>query len=170
MRLGIHDHNVIVRFAVPGEILGYRALFSNESYSATAEAAEDSSICFVPKPIIDELFHRDMSLPPALLKKISEDLRASESRLLRLVGAPLRERLAELLVVLKSQYGTARRGDQEILNFRLSRREMACFLGTTTESVIRQMSRFKKEGAVKEGPWGLSINENVLHAISDIGQ
>jgi CRP/FNR family transcriptional regulator len=148
VRSGLHDHNIIVRIAVSGELLGYRALFSKEPYSASAEVIEEAHVCFIPKETIDRLLEKNIQLASALLTKVSRELRNSEERMHRLVDAPLRERLAELLVMLKDQYGTTVRDQTPYLNFKLSRKEMADFLGTTTESVIRALSDFRKEGLV----------------------
>ncbi len=166
IRFGLNDHSVIVRFVVSGDLLGYRSLFSKEPYSASAKVVEDAAVCFIPKTYIDMLINRDENLPQALLSKMSRDLRDSEDRLLSFVDASLRERLAEFLIALKEQYGVIIRDGKEFINFKLSRREMACFLGTTTESVIRQISQFKKEDLIKEELEGISINEDQLHSIA----
>ena len=83
-----------------------------------------------------------------MLRKLAKDLRTAEDRFEHLVESPLRVRLAELLIAFLDHYGTTFEDGQPILNIRLSRKEIAKLLGATTESVIRQISSFKKENLV----------------------
>jgi|GEM_PF-3928143 len=39
----------IVRFATEGDILGYKSLLCSESFSASAIALGDCTICFIPR-------------------------------------------------------------------------------------------------------------------------
>ena len=45
----------ILRFAQPGDFLGYRALIADEPLVATAVCMEESSACFIPKKVFLEI-------------------------------------------------------------------------------------------------------------------
>ena len=49
VRSGNEGKDQIVRLVKTGDIFGYRALFSNTRYNASAIALEDSRICFIPR-------------------------------------------------------------------------------------------------------------------------
>jgi len=57
----------------------------------------------------------------------------------------VRERLAEILLILMDTFGL----DQtKVLQISLTREEMANMVGTATESVIRLLSEFKLDGLI----------------------
>jgi CRP-like cAMP-binding protein len=57
----------------------------------------------------------------------------------------LRKRVAQALVELVKTYGQSQPGP---VSMRLSREDLASRVGTATESVIRTLSDFKKEGLI----------------------
>jgi CRP-like cAMP-binding protein len=58
----------------------------------------------------------------------------------------LRMRVAAALVELAQTYGN---GSDSTVTLKLSREDLASRVGTATESVIRTLSEFKKEGLVE---------------------
>ena len=59
---------------------------------------------------------------------------------------PVRERLAEALLLLKSTYGL--KEDNRTLNVKITREDLAGIVGAATESVIRNLTELKSEGIV----------------------
>lgn len=137
----------ILRLAKAGDVLGYRALIANERYHCSAMALEDSSICVIDKSYIEQLIGTNTKLAFEMLKKISGDLKLAEEHIVSLSQKNVRERMAEALLFLKATYGLA--DDGETLNVQLSREEIADYVGTSTESAIRQLSEFNTEGLVE---------------------
>jgi len=68
-------------------------------------------------------------------------------KITHLAQKPVRERLAETLLFIKETYGVEQ--DGSTLNVRLSREEIANLVGTATESAIRLLSEFKKDGLIE---------------------
>jgi CRP-like cAMP-binding protein len=62
-----------------------------------------------------------------------------------LISGKVEKRLAALLLGLSEKHGTPFSGGIKI-NLKLTRQDMADSVGTTVETAIRVMSRFKKEG------------------------
>ena len=78
----------------------------------------------------------------------------------------VRERLAELLLVLRTTFGEHEEGYIDVL---LSREELANMVGTATESLIRLMTEMKKEGLVETQGKKISIaNEGALKSAADL--
>lgn len=138
----------IVRLAGPGDLIGYRSLFAEESYSATAEAMEDATVCFLEKSVFLPLLAKEPGLAMKMIRKLSGELRHAEDRMTDIAQKPVKERLAELLLLLKETYGKANNGGVEI-GLSLSREEMAEMIGTTQETIIRLLSEFKARGFLK---------------------
>ena len=137
----------IVRLVKAGDIMGYKALLSNERYTATATALEDSSICFIPKDLFLSILQKDASLSFEMMRILSSELRKAELKITHLAQKPVRERLAETLLFIKETYGLE--ADGHTLSVRLSREEIANLVGTATESAIRLLSEFKKDGMIE---------------------
>jgi len=143
-KIGQEGKEQIIRLAKAGDILGYRALISGDEYIASASTLEDSRVCFIPKDTIFDLFKKNMDFSLYLVKLLSQDLEHVENRMVNLAQKPVRERLAEALLILKETYGMEK-GNNTYINIALSREDLANIVGTATETVIRLLAEFKNE-------------------------
>lgn len=132
----------------PGTLMGHRSLLTNQPHTVTAEALVDSRVCFFEKKFFLDLLNQEPSVSIEVLKKLSQDLDAVEDRLLDLVEKPVPVRLARLLLMLKEVHGRpSPKG--VVLTLGLTREEMAEMIGTTQETTIRLLSRFKQKGYLR---------------------
>ncbi|MGZ5244892.1 MAG: Crp/Fnr family transcriptional regulator [Bacteroidia bacterium] len=145
-KLGSNAREQIVRLAKPGDILGYRSLLGNEKYYASAVALEDSVICFIPRQQLFMLLEKYPNLSVKLLKLLSHDLASAERKMVEMVQKPVRERVAEALLLLKEVYGFEE--DNKTLNIILTREDIGNLVGTTTETTIRILSDLKEENII----------------------
>lgn len=148
----------IVRIAGPGDLLGYRSLVSEEPYHATAEAMQDCDICCIDTQTFLEMLSRDPLLAKNLLAKLAKELRGAEDHATSLAYRSVRERMAELLLILKASYGEEDTSGTR-LDIQLSRAELADMIGVTQETAIRLVSDFKKEGLISVQGRNLTIND-----------
>lgn len=74
---------------------------------------------------------------------LSTELKAAEERIMEMAQKPVRERLAETLLLLRQTHGVE--ADKTTLGIKLTRIELANIVGTATESVSRLLSKFKEE-------------------------
>lgn len=138
-----HDgKDQIVRLAKAGDVLGYRSLLANEPYKASAITLDDSSVCLVPRETFFSLVKQHASLSGKIIQLLNNDLNTAENLLLSMAQKSLRERVAEMLVLLKETYGYEK--DGQTIALRLKREDMANLVGTNTESVVRFLSEFNK--------------------------
>jgi CRP/FNR family transcriptional regulator len=133
----------IVRMAKVGDVLGYRAVISNERYGATAVALEDSNVCFIPKEQFLQAIKTDGNLGFETMKLLSHQLREAEQKLTHLAQKPVRERLAESLLFLKETYGYEE--GTQCISVQLSREDIANLVGTATETAIRILSEMNRD-------------------------
>lgn len=136
----------ITRLLRGGDLLGYRALLSGGRYNASAVVLEDTQVCFIPKELFVTALKNDAILSFEVMKLLSVDLQRAELKITHLAQKPVRERLAETLLFIKETYGYEQ--DGITLNVRLSREEIANLVGTATESTIRLLSEFRKDGLI----------------------
>lgn len=144
---GYDGKEQILRLVKSGDILGYRALMTNERYHCSAVALEDCSICSIDKQYFLDLVKRDNKLLFEVVRRISNDLKTAEEHIVSLSQKNVRERIAEALLFLKATYGFA--DDGQTLNITLSREEIADYVGTSTETAIRLLSEFNQDKLIE---------------------
>lgn len=143
---GTEGKEQIIRLAKDGDIIGYRALISGETYSATATVIEDSKICLIPISVFYELLQQNSSLTSNVMKLLATELKEAENKITNIAQKPVLERLAETMIMLKEYYGYE--DDDNSLNISITREEISNIVGTATETVIRLMSDLKREGII----------------------
>lgn len=141
-KLGFNRKEQILRFIKEGDIIGYRALLIGEAYQATAEAMSDLQAIFIPSDVFLHLLEVDSQLSYTMLQKISFELGESSNTVTFLAQKTVRERLAEVLLLLEQKLGTDPEG---FIKISLTREEIANLIGTATESAIRLISEFKQD-------------------------
>lgn len=135
----------ILRLTKPGDSLGYRALISGDNYMASAEALEDSRVCFIPKATFDSVLQTSDKLFVRIIQVLAEDLKVAENQMAAMANKTVRERTAEALIIIHNYYGVAPDGSIAVA---MSREDLASMVGTATESLIRMLSEFKSEGLI----------------------
>ncbi|MCK5825098.1 MAG: Crp/Fnr family transcriptional regulator [Ichthyobacteriaceae bacterium] len=141
-KLGIEGKEQIIRFAKSGDLLGYRAILSDEPLSASITALEETRACFIPRQELFELIEQSPSFSMQLMKVACHDLGEAGRIITNLAQKTVRERLAEMLLLLESTFGVTSDGN---LDVSLTREEIANLVGTATESTIRLLSEFKED-------------------------
>lgn len=132
-------------------------MLSDEEYGACAEAMTPVEAKFIPKEIFHQLLRNHAELSYALLQKISYELGEYSNTIKFLAQKTVRERLAEILLLLEKKIGTTPEG---YINLNLTREELANLIGTATESAIRLVSEFKQDGLIKVDGRNIKI---ILH-------
>lgn len=133
-------HNHILRVIPRGGILGYRSLFAEEAYEASAVVHEDAEICLIPKHAISELIQKHPEIALKFLAHVSKELRNAEHRLCGLTDKNASERTAEALLFLKEKFA----------NQSWTRKDIAEWAGTTPETVMRTLATFEDEGILSQ--------------------
>jgi len=146
VKAGEDGRNHILRLHRQGDLLGYRSLFSETGYNASAIALEECHICFIPRELFLKFIKEDSDLAFELLKMLSDDLKRADTHLTNLAQKPVRERAAEALIFIQETYGFTE--DKKTIDAIFTREDIANIVGTATETIIRVLSDFNKEGAV----------------------
>ena len=157
----------ILYLAKEGDFLGYSALLGEENYTSSAMIIEDAKICFIPREAFLGSMMKNAEFFKRITKQICHELGVMEEKLTDASQKSIRERLALLLLQLANTYGVDGGGYQRI-NLLLTREELAGMVGTATESVIRLLSEFKKDGLIElEGKKILLKDKKGLARLSD---
>jgi CheY-like chemotaxis protein len=137
-----------------GDFLGYPALIEDRNYDDTAVALEESEIIQVPRDDFQELIYGDITVATKFIRIITQNVKDKEERLLNLAYSSLRKRVAKALVDINGKFNT--QGQNRPIE--ISREDIAQYIGTATESLIRTLSDFKSEKLIeiKEGKIAIS--------------
>jgi len=145
-KLSPNGKDQIVKLVSKGELLGQRSMISDEPVNLSAIALEDMEVCFIPKSEIMGLFNQNNNFSMNVMKTICGDLKEADDHMVNMAQKTVKERLAETLLYLKDTFGT---NDDQSLKTQLSREELASIIGTATESCIRLLSDFNKNGLIE---------------------
>jgi CRP/FNR family transcriptional regulator len=147
-RLGIDGKEQIIKISASGDLLGYKALISDQHYNLSAEALDDCVVCFVPKEDFLELLKPGGSFYTDILKAVCEENGIMASKMTEMAQRSVRQRAALSLLMLKDTYGIEHEQEGEI-EINLTREDLANIIGTATESLIRLLNEFKKENLIE---------------------
>jgi CheY-like chemotaxis protein/CRP-like cAMP-binding protein len=129
-----------------GDFVGYIALLENSVYEESAEILEDSIIVSISKDDFLNAIYNDMTIAGKFIKLITHNVRDKEDRLLHLAYDSLRKRVAKALVEISAKFSKPGTDVQQI---DISREDIAQYVGTATESLIRTLSDFKSEKLIE---------------------
>ncbi len=164
-KLSPNGKDQIVRFIKKGEMIGQRSVISGSMAHLTVTALEDMQACYIPKEEIYSNFKANPEFSVDITKSICSDLDNANIAIANMAQKNVKERLADTLLLFDRTFGEDRDG---FLNIILSREEIANAIGTATESSIRLLSQFKKEGLIElKGKKIKLINKTKLQHITE---
>lgn len=141
-KTGIDGREQIIYFAKPGDIIGYRSILSGELACSSAKAVNQSTLCFIPGDLLIGMIKENGEFAMDVLQQSCKELGEANSYITDIAQKTVRERLAEVLIKLKENFGLDAENELQIS---LTREELANIVGTATESVIRLLSEFKQD-------------------------
>lgn len=146
-----------------GDYIGYLALLEDDSYDETAEVLEEATIVFIPKENFLTTVYNDLQIATKFIKLISKDVKEKEDRLLNLAYDSLRKRIAKALIDIYNKFNQQNNVNQ----LDISREDIAQYVGTATESLIRTLSDFKSEKLIeiKEGKIRITSLDKLEHLL-----
>jgi CRP/FNR family transcriptional regulator, cyclic AMP receptor protein len=139
---------LILKIAVPGDVVGLGAVISGSKYEVTAETIEPTEIKHISQSEFLSFIqhHGQASLHAA--KALSEEYKTAffDARRLALSGSAA-GRLASILLEWAR---AASCGKPELrLTMALTHEELASLVGTSRETVTRMLGRFRKEKLIQ---------------------
>lgn len=143
------------------DFIGYLPLLEDKLYEDTAEILEEAELLAIPKDDFLRAIYHDMNIAAKFIKLIAQNVKDKEERLLQLAYGSLRKRVAKALLDINAKFGT---GNNAI---HISREDIAQYVGTATESLIRTLSDFKTEKLIEtvEGKIRVANKEKLQHML-----
>ncbi len=155
----------IITIAKPFDYVSLLSVFSNKRYNYSVSALEDSVTCHVKMDEIRTMAEENGALALNFLKNMSRVADKIILDTLEIRKKHLRGRVAFLLIYFSQNVYFSPEFDLP-----LTRKEMAEFVGMTTENVIRSMSELRRDGILKiYGKTIQIVNMDTLKSISEFG-
>lgn len=160
-------HQIVVRYAGAGETFGCVPLYSGRNYPATAAAVTDCDALSWDHTATIRLMERYPRLAINALRLLGAELAEARARYQELATERVEQRVARALVRLVSRGG--KRTDEGVLiNFPLSRQDLAELTGTTLHTVSRILSGWEAAGIIKSGRQRVVVRKP--HALVSIAE
>ena len=164
-KMSNNGRDQIIKLIKKGDLLGERSLITNEAANLRATALNDLEVCFIPKDEIVKDLKSNNNFTMSMLKNFATSLKEADDVIVDMAQKTVKQRLAETLLHLHKQY---KKEEGDSLDIQLSREDIANIIGTATESAIRLLSGFKKEGFINlKGKEIFILKPKELHRISE---
>lgn len=144
------------------DLFGYTSFTQNLPYQETATAINDVEIVGISKSEFNAILNHNHNVTFEFIQQLTNDLTEAKDQLLELAYSTVNKKTAS--TILKFAKKLNRKPDDPI---RISRTDLASVAGIATETFIRAMSNFKKDGLIEiEGRNIRVLNINKLEQIS----
>jgi len=140
--------DVVLDVISPGEMLGEVATFNGKSYSATAQAMEPTVVAIIQQEDYFRLLKQYPALALRVMGELGRRLREAQDLIKSMAVERVERRIARILLKLAATTGSSS-GNGIVIELLLTRQDIAEMAGTTVETAIRTMSKFRKDGLVQ---------------------
>ncbi len=136
----------VTGFQMYGELLGLEAIGS-QYHACHAVALEDSQVCVIPYGLLNEVSIESPKIRLRLAELMSSQL-AQKNQLMLLLGSMCaNERVAFFLLHMMERQKARGLSSTELM-LRMTRQDIASYLGLKLETVSRKFSKMSEEGVI----------------------
>src|SRR5262245_33763151 len=162
-----HGEQIVVRFVSPGDLFGVAMALGRDSYPGTATAIVDSLALLWPSSTWPELISRHPMLASNTMRMIGGRLQEAHQRLREISTEDVERRVAHAVLKLADEAGHAS-ASGTLIDFPLSRQDIAEMTATTLHTVSRIISAWEAAGVIEGGRQRIAIRDRVrLQTIAD---
>ena len=137
----------VTGFQLVGEPLGLDGICTGQ-YSCDAIALEDSCVCVIPFPLLEQMCRETEVMQHHVHRMMSREI-IQESQVMMLLGTMTAQQRVAAFLVNVSQRMKKRGYSSSEFHLRMSREEMGSFLGMKLETVSRMLSKLHNDGIVE---------------------
>ncbi|SRX55158.1 response regulator [Aequorivita sp. CIP111184] len=126
------------------DFLGFTSFEDNIPYNETATTVEDTEIVGVSKKYVKDILKKSQDVSLELVNLLTDNLSEIKLQLLKMAYSSVRKKTAATILqfvdIMSKKPGAP---------LRISRNDLATTAGIATESLIRTLSDFKKDGIIE---------------------
>lgn len=148
LRHSTDGKDVVLRVCGPGHLLGTVATFDGGGYPGTAQVIEDCVSLVIARNDCLTLVNRYPVFALAVISDLGSRLRSSAEQIRSLAVERVEQRIARVLIKLAETTGSDT-VEGRVIEMPLTRQDVADMTGTTVETAIRVMSKFRRQELIK---------------------
>lgn len=133
----------IIKFDQEGDLFGFRSVISHEAACTSTETLSDALLCYIPDSALLASLRNNSGFAYDMMLIACKELGISNRYIRDIAQKSVKERLAEVLLLISHDFGSEPDGT---LKLNITREDLSNFIGTATETVIRLLSDYKNEG------------------------
>ncbi len=126
------------------DFLGFTSFEENFPYQESATAVEDTELAAISKMELKEVLGKSKNVSLELMNVLTDNLSEIKQQLLQMAYSSVRKKTAQTIL----QFAAVLNKKSED-TIKISRNDLASVAGIATESLIRTLSGFKKEGLIE---------------------
>ncbi len=143
------------------DLFGYTSFTENTPYYDTATTIKKTELVGISKNNLKDVLNNNHQVTLELIQLLTDDLSGTKDQLLQMAYSSVNKKTAS--TILKFAEKLNRKSDDII---KISRNDLASVAGIATETLIRTMSNFKKQGLIEIE--GRSIKILDIEGLKDI--
>ena len=126
------------------DLFGYTSFTQNMPYQETATAIQDTEVVGLSKSELVDVLDKNHKVTLELIQLLTDNISGIKDQLLQMAYSSVHRKTA--ITILKFAKKLNRNPEDPI---KISRNDLASVAGIATETLIRTLSRFKKEGIIE---------------------
>ena len=135
---------LITELHKPDDFLGFTSFEDALPYQESATAVEEVELAVVSKNVLKEILAKSNAVSLELMNVLTENLSDIKEQLLQMAYSSVRKKTASTILQF-AEILNKKQND----NIKISRHDLASVAGIATESLIRTLSGFKKDGLIE---------------------
>ncbi len=144
-------NQVVVHYVGPGEMLAVGAVFVRSGYPCTPAAVQDTGERVWARKAITGLMLRHPQVALNALETVGKRFQALQERYRELATERVERRIARAVLRLARQAGRRLPEGGVLIDFPISRQDIAEMTGATLHTVSRTLSAWESEGLIEGG-------------------
>jgi CRP/FNR family transcriptional regulator, nitrogen oxide reductase regulator len=166
-RLTPDGQQIVLRFVGPGELFGIAMAIGSPTYPANAVAVVESVAIVWPVSAWKALAARFPALALSTMQTMGGRLQEAHTRMTEMATEEVARRVAHTLLRLAQQAGRKTK-EGVLIDFPISRQDIAEMSSTTLHTVSRIMSAWEQEGLVESGRQRVLLRDpHRIHLIAE---
>lgn len=126
------------------DIFGYTSFLQNIPYQETSTALNDSKLVGISKDQLKKILDKNTHITFELIELLTDDLKGVKDQLLQMAYSSVQKKTASTILKFAEKLDPKQGGA-----IKISRSDLASVAGIATETLIRTISNFRKEGLIE---------------------
>ncbi len=150
---GKYNHNL--RIIKPGEFVGLSSVFGKNTFNYSSVAITDTQVYLIEKEVLVNVSQQNGQFAYGIVRRYDEHNSTLFDSIRNLVYKQMNGRIADTLLYLVPENFNG-----EDITSMLTRKEIAEFAGLTTESTVKILKSFEKDGLIRLEEKSITILDN----------